>query len=863
MAASSYIDAVQKLYIAYYGRPADVLGLDYWTKQIDAAGGKIEDVVNAFGNSAEAQSIYGSVGTATAINNVYKNILGRDADATGLTYYASEINSGKLTLAQLAQAVIAGVTGDDVAVVTNKLAVAKSFTTAMDTGAEIASYSGEAAAQAARTFLSTVDGTDASVTAANAGIDAAIAGLQGAGNNFSLTIGQDNLIGTGGNDVFTSLVVQDNGGGTASTLENVDVVDGGIGNDVLNVTLQANAAPTLKNIETVNVRFTGANTLDLANSTGISSVKVANSTAAGKVDNLAAIGTLTIADQTQNVAFDNSTAATLNITASNVATAAGAAITVDLGNAAAAAAKTANLNLTNAKIDVNSTTADAIETLTVAASGTNVLTLTDSGNDVKTVTVTGAGSLDLTGVALTGALTSFDASASTGAIKVDIQSTAKAAVKTGAGADVIDMDTAVVADTTVAAGAGNDAVYVGALLGSFKSVDGGEGTDIINITNGNNVTVANVAKVSNFEVLDVSGGQGTYDLSLKSFTKVQIDEAINGALAGALILNKAAAGFTLDVISEAKTNADFALAQAQTIALADVTGSSDTVNLNVSIKDGNNDAAADGNVTFTTSTTIAGVENINIGSTVVTADTDVKANAYSTTFTDLVAADVKTLTLTGDSDIVFTALTNAGNTLTKVNAGAATGDITLDVSAILTTVAYTGSEGVDTYTATNGGSVYGGKGNDAITLTAAGAGGKADTIILKAATDASAKDADGSGKIDAYTIETITNFVTKTTAAATEESDVIDLTSFGFAGYASTAVNKGALAASVEGGTFDASITDFFADAAGDRGVAFGTSGAATYIFVDANKDGNFTVADDLVIKLAGVTNFASADFAF
>ena len=39
--------------------------------------------------------------------------------------------------------------------------------------------------------------------------------------------------------------------------------------------------------------------------------------------------------------------------------------------------------------------------------------------------------------------------------------------------------------------------------------------------------------------------------------------------------------------------------------------------------------------------------------------------------------------------------------------------------------------------------------------------------------------------------------------------------------------------------------------------------GADLYVFVDANKDGNFTAADDIVIKLTGVTSISEADINF
>lgn len=683
---------------------------------------------------------------------------------------------------------------------------------------------------------------------------------------FTLTVNQDNLTGTAGNDTFNAPAAQDGNGTLINTLQNVDVLDGGAGTDTLKATLNEAAAvgATLKGIENVEVRFANAGaSLSLANATGVESVVVAESTTAGLVSSLGAAANLSVRNQNQNANFDGSTAATLNLSLDTVGKAT-AANTVNLGTATAAKATTLNVTANNAYVTVDSTKADVATTLSVAATGTNVLTFTDSAATAKVVTITGAGSADLTGQAFTAALTSFDASANTGGVKADIQSTATAAVKGGSGNDVFDMDTAVAANTTVDLGAGNDAIYVGAKLASFKSITGGEGTDLINITDAATWTATNSKLISGFETLDVSGGKGDYDVSLGGFETVQIDEAVNGALSAATKLINAGADFTLNVMSKAKTNADFDLANTTQIVLKDATGKADTVHINVAINDGNNDGTADGNVVFKTSTTIADVENINIHSAVATIDTGLKANAYSTTFDNLVVASATTLTLTGDSDIIFTKVTNAGNTLAKVDATGSSGDITLNASAITTQIAYQGSSGVDTYTATNGGSIHGGAGNDLFTLTAAGAGGKADTIIYKSASDVSFVDTNADGKIDAGSIETITNFVTASTAAGTEEADSIDLSSFGFTGYAKGgAVNKGALAAAVDSGNFQMQIADFFADAAGDRAIAFGTSGGHTFVFVDANGDGNWDASTDLAIKLAGVTDFALTSIAF
>lgn len=48
MAASDYMDQVQKLYIAYFGRPADPTGLNYWSSQVNAAGGNMVVAIAGF-----------------------------------------------------------------------------------------------------------------------------------------------------------------------------------------------------------------------------------------------------------------------------------------------------------------------------------------------------------------------------------------------------------------------------------------------------------------------------------------------------------------------------------------------------------------------------------------------------------------------------------------------------------------------------------------------------------------------------------------------------------------------------------------------------------------------------------------------
>ncbi|WP_224040262.1 DUF4214 domain-containing protein, partial [Paraburkholderia unamae] len=95
MAAADYYSQVQQAYIAYYGRPADPAGLIYWANQLNQAGGDLNQIINAFGNSAESTALYSSGNLYTELNQIYQTLFGRDADSAGANYYVEQIQTGK------------------------------------------------------------------------------------------------------------------------------------------------------------------------------------------------------------------------------------------------------------------------------------------------------------------------------------------------------------------------------------------------------------------------------------------------------------------------------------------------------------------------------------------------------------------------------------------------------------------------------------------------------------------------------------------------------------------------------------------------------------------------------------------------
>jgi len=144
--SSAYAQQVQRLYIAYYGRPADPAGIDYWVARLaEVSGAWSADLVDAFANSPEYRDRYGSLDEQTLINNLFLGLFNRSVDAAGLAYYVDLLNGSNLsglnpelrqsTLAQIALDIANGVQlgTEDARTLNNKLSVATAFTVAIRT----------------------------------------------------------------------------------------------------------------------------------------------------------------------------------------------------------------------------------------------------------------------------------------------------------------------------------------------------------------------------------------------------------------------------------------------------------------------------------------------------------------------------------------------------------------------------------------------------------------------------------------------------------------------------------------------------------------------------------------------------------
>jgi hypothetical protein len=187
---TTHVAAVQQMYVAYFGRPADTAGLDYWTNVVEANAGATAAVSAAFAASPEYIVTYFGQTNTQIVNNIYQNLFGRDADAAGRTYWANLLTNGTIKVDTIVAEVAKAALTTDAEAVENKVAASTAFTAQLDTTAENAGYAGNSALTLAKAFIKSVT-TDATLTTAitPANLTAQVAAVVKAGTPFTLSGG--------------------------------------------------------------------------------------------------------------------------------------------------------------------------------------------------------------------------------------------------------------------------------------------------------------------------------------------------------------------------------------------------------------------------------------------------------------------------------------------------------------------------------------------------------------------------------------------------------------------------------------------------------------------------------------------------
>jgi hypothetical protein len=172
-------DSVQRLYVAYFNRPADPGGFEFYQARLPdgrtALQDELEVVANTWFNpSQEYLSMYAGMSDSQIVNQLYLNIFGRNAEPGGLNFWANALTNGDETVESIALQLSYSAQGDDRLVVNNRIEAANVFTSKLDTSSEKEGYVGNAAAASARSWLALVLATDSSKNTAILGADQAI-----------------------------------------------------------------------------------------------------------------------------------------------------------------------------------------------------------------------------------------------------------------------------------------------------------------------------------------------------------------------------------------------------------------------------------------------------------------------------------------------------------------------------------------------------------------------------------------------------------------------------------------------------------------------------------------------------------------
>ena len=500
------------------------------------------------------------------------------------------------------------------------------------------------------------------------------------GETFYLTADRDSLVGTSGDDVFRAT--------TAGDMNDFDTVDGGAGNDTLEVYTDDALKGTFTNIENLVVAgTTAAASYDLSSFSKSFTLKADADTEVTDVTGqklvLDGVGAKAL---TVKMAADQASVELVSQNRSGDNT-----FTLESG----AALKSVNLTLDEAASSVKfgGARAASIETLAVKAveSSTADVATVDLGNlsGLKDITVTGDASVTLNAVDTATELEILNASNATGGVTVDGKLANTAAFTGGAGNDTITLGASTQAHDM---GAGDDTVKITEALGKGVSINGGDGIDTLEMT-------TNIAKdfrvgdaITGFETLKLTTGTDTVDMD--NFGD------INHVIAG----SQAATIKNIDSNGTIEFN-DNGAAMTVTVKDADIADNTSDV-LNVTIAD-------DGDVTVQ-KLTVANVENINI----TADDTDLVTGGTAATHTLTLAADKATsVTVSGDAKLTLN-LDAVSTAIKDINASENTGGLTVDLSSTPKGVTVTGSSAADEITLGAQTVATGGEGKDTFTVTA-------------------------------------------------------------------------------------------------------------------------------------------------
>ena len=397
MATTAQIASIQQLYVAYFNRPADAAGLDFWAKQVDN-GATLDTISATFAATPEYKALFAGLSNDQVVNQIYQNLFNRAPDASGLKFWSDKLTDKALTVDNVVAAVAASAqqdpaAGPDTIAIQSKVAAAVAFTNFLNTDVEsrIAYSSGSVNGVGVNYIHSVTNATNLATAIAALPTATQVAletGTVATGTTYALTLNVDTIVGTASNDTINAGVDVTS---SVSTLGGLDSIDGGAGIDTLNLTDAVGGKINLTTSSISNVEvFNLTSVTDLANAStdvsgfaGLTQLNVTTAATAGQTFT----GATTTAAKIVNSTVQG---VTLKGFGGNVSVTTGAAAVV-VGDNSSPVAADANA-ITSAAIKGGTTVSVTDNSGASGAIGAKLTTVTLNGN---------TGAATLTGDAIT------------------------------------------------------------------------------------------------------------------------------------------------------------------------------------------------------------------------------------------------------------------------------------------------------------------------------------------------------------------------------------------------------------------------------------------------------------------------------
>lgn len=524
MASEASLYLAQQMYIAYYNRPADPEGLEFWASQFDQSD-DLDQALAAFGNSAEFTDTYGSLESEELVRGLYQQMFNREPEDGGLEFYVNRLENGEATLASIAKQIADGAGGPDFTSLSHKIQVAQAYTQAVIDNGKLF-LAGDI--RAASNMLAEVGETQDTIDAGLARIPALIDNLaiSSAAEDYLLGQALDRFFGTTGDNVYTAVQSLDQ---DTDTLDEADFIDGRDGDDRLVVDLQASFGGFadqfdggVSNIETIEINksVSGSRVFDAGNISGASTYLV---DAAEGILNITNIGdSVSTTLSHAGGGFRSSTDSSLLAGSSD-----SYALTLD-GVGTGSNPVALRLTGTDASGDYE------VLALTANSATDNFIDTVDSANQFASMTVSGAGNLQIDGINTL--LNSVDASNATGNVIADLSANPGI--------------------TSIIGGSGDDSFRISS-IDELLTADGGEGSDTLIYAG---ITGASQPSLSNFEAMVFEAVDDDLTLSGLDATEV-VSFTVRGDLGGrdheVEIVIQPSTSATTVVLDEYASSSDF------------------------------------------------------------------------------------------------------------------------------------------------------------------------------------------------------------------------------------------------------------------------------------------------------------------